>query len=85
MNHPMQGSAADIIKLAMIEVQARLRAQDSRAKLMLQVHDELDFSVPKDEVDKVAQMVKEVMESVIELSVPLVVDVSWANDWASAH
>ncbi len=85
MNHPMQGSAADIIKLAMIEVQARLRAQESRAKLMLQVHDELDLSVPKDEVDKVAQMVKEVMESVVELSVPLVVDVSWADDWASAH
>lgn len=85
MNHPMQGSAADIIKLAMIKVQQRLTEDGYKAKLLLQVHDELDFSVPVDEIEQLASMVKEEMESVVELSVPLVVDVSWADTWAEAH
>lgn len=85
MNHPMQGSAADIIKLAMTEVQRRLQADGCKARLMVQVHDELDLSVPKDELESVCSMVKSVMESVVELSVPLVVDVGVGKNWAEAH
>ncbi len=85
MNHPMQGSAADIIKLAMTQVQRRLMDEGFAARLMLQVHDELDFSVPKDEVEPLATMVRDVMENVVELQVPLVVDVTWGDTWAQAH
>ena len=85
MNHPMQGTAADIIKLAMNEVARRLLAEGFEAKLLLQVHDELDFSVPKDEVERLSAMVKDVMESVVELKVPLIADVSYGATWAEAH
>ena len=85
MNHPMQGSAADIIKLAMGEVQRRLMAEGLRAKLLLQVHDELDFSVPEDELEVVSALAKEVMEGVVKLRVPLVADVSAGATWAEAH
>ncbi|MBQ9953932.1 MAG: DNA polymerase I [Eggerthellaceae bacterium] len=85
MNHPMQGSAADIIKMAMNEVQRRLLSEGFKAKLMLQVHDELDFSVPEGEVERLAEMVREVMEGVTQLKVPLEVDVSWGANWAEAH
>lgn len=85
MNHPMQGSAADIIKLAMIEVEKRLYEDGYQAKMILQVHDELDFSVPEDEVDRLSQMVKNVMENVSELRVPLVTDISSGSTWAEAH
>ena len=85
MNHPMQGSAADIIKLAMIEVSRRLREEGFAAKLLIQVHDELDFSVPRSEVEALSAMVREVMESVVELKVPLIADVSNAPTWAEAH
>ena len=85
MNHPMQGSAADIIKMAMNEVQRRLVDEGFQAKLMIQVHDELDFSVPEAEVERLAAMVREVMEGVAELKVPLVVDASWGENWAQAH
>ena len=85
MNHPMQGSAADIIKMAMNEVARRLREEGFAAKLMIQVHDELDFSVPADEVERLAAMVREVMENVVALAVPLDVDVSWGATWAEAH
>lgn len=85
MNHPMQGSAADIIKLAMTEVQRRLMEEGFRARLLLQVHDELDFSVPQDEIERLSAMVKEVMEGVAELRVPLVADVSFGDSWAESH
>ncbi len=85
MNHPMQGSAADIIKLAMIRVMDELRHRGSRARLLLQVHDELDFSVPKDEVEEVSALVVNIMEHVVELKVPLLVDASWGRSWAEAH
>ena len=85
MNHPMQGSAADIIKLAMAEAQRRLMAEGLKARLILQVHDELDFSVPEDEIEALSAMVKEAMEGVIELKVPLVADVSYGDTWAEAH
>lgn len=85
MNHPMQGSAADIIKIAMRRVQAELVARGLKSSLMLQVHDELDLSVPHAELDEVTAIVKEIMESVIDLSVPLLVDVSPGQNWAQAH
>ena len=70
MNHPMQGSAADIIKLAMKQVQQRLHDEGFEARLMLQVHDELDFSVPEGEIERLGGMVREVMENVVELARP---------------
>ena len=85
MNHPMQGSAADIIKLAMNEVERRLVADGFEAKLMLQVHDELDFSVPAGEVQRLSEMVASVMDSVVELKVPLIAEVSSGENWAEAH
>ncbi len=85
MNHPMQGTAADIIKLAMVEVQRRLLDERFEAKLMVQVHDELDFSCPAEEVERLSRMVKDVMESIATLSVPLIADVSCAKTWAEAH
>ena len=85
MNHPMQGSAADIIKMAMTEVQKRLIDEGFAAKLMVQVHDELDFSCPPAEVDRLTVMVKDVMENVAQLRVPLIADVQHAKTWAEAH
>lgn len=85
MNHPMQGSAADIIKLAMAQVDRKLAEGDFKARLLLQVHDELDFSVPAEEVESVAALVKEAMEGVVKCKVPLVADVSWGDNWAQAH
>ena len=85
MNHPMQGTAADIIKLAMRKVMDRLVEGGYQSRLMLQVHDELDLSIPKDEVEEISALVKEVMESVVKLSVPLVADVSTGKNWAEAH
>ncbi|WP_455136602.1 DNA polymerase I [Thermophilibacter sp.] len=84
MNHPMQGSAADIIKLAMVRVERRLREEGMGAQLVLQIHDELDLYVPKDEVEAVGALVRETMEGVCELRVPLVADVSWGANWAEA-
>lgn len=85
MNHPMQGSAADIIKKAMVEAQARLRQEFPDVLLMLQVHDELDLSVPEAQVEGVSTLLRDVMENVAELAVPLVVDVSSGANWAEAH
>ena len=85
MNHPMQGSAADIIKLAMRRVQERLMEEGMRSRLLVQVHDELDFSAPQDEVEALSAMVRDVMENVAELRVPLVVDVQSGASWAEAH
>ncbi len=84
MNHPMQGSAADIIKIAMVRVEDRLRREDLASKLVLQIHDELDLEVPMAEIDTVSALVREVMEGVVELRVPLVADVSYGSNWAEA-
>ncbi len=85
MNHPMQGTAADIIKIAMRQVQEELVARNLNTRLMLQVHDELDLSVPSEEIEEVSSFVSEIMQSVVQLSVPLVVDVSYGKSWAEAH
>ena len=84
MNHPMQGTAADIMKLAMIEVDRRLRAEGFSARMVLQVHDELVFESPAEEVEALAAMVREAMSGVVELAVPLEVDAASGPDWASA-
>lgn len=84
MNHPMQGTAADIIKMAMVEVPKKLAAEGLRSKLILQIHDELDFEVPEDEIGALSALVKETMEGVAELRVPLIAEVSYGQNWAEA-
>lgn len=81
INSPIQGTAADIIKLAMIEVEKRLSEKDYEAQMLLQVHDELIFEVKKERAKELADMVREVMEGVVELSIPLKVDVGTAENW----
>ena len=84
MNHPMQGTAADIIKIAMVRVARRLRDEGFGARMILQVHDELDFECPTDEVERLIAMVREEMEGVVALSVPLVAEASVGETWADA-
>ncbi len=84
MNHPMQGSAADIIKIAMARVARRLRDEGFRARMILQVHDELDFECPADEVERLSAMVRTEMECVAVLRVPLIAEVSVGATWADA-
>ncbi len=83
INMPIQGTAADIIKLAMIRMADRLRREGFRARMLLQVHDELLFEVPRDEVARLAPVVRETMESAMPLDVPLTVDLKSADDWES--
>ena len=85
VNAPIQGSAADIIKLAMIAIQDRLQNEKWKSKMLLQVHDELVFDVPKEEVNALREMVKSEMENAFEINVPLVVDVGVGNNWLEAH
>ena len=85
VNAPIQGSAADIIKLAMINIHRRLKKEHWESKMLLQVHDELVFDVPKAEVERLTAMVKEEMESAFTLEVPLVVDVGIGQNWLEAH
>ena len=85
VNAPIQGSAADIIKLAMIAIQDRLQNEKWKSKMLLQVHDELVFDVPKEEVNALREMVKSEMENAFKINVPLVVDVGVGNNWLEAH
>jgi DNA polymerase-1 len=89
INAPLQGSAADIIKRAMIRIPAALTGEGLRARMLLQVHDELLFEVPEAEVEATARVVATVMEGACaphcELSVPLVVETGWARSWDEAH
>lgn len=84
MNHPMQGTAADIIKIAMARVSRRLEEEDFAAHMILQVHDELDFECPIDEVERLTAMVRDVMEHVVDLRVPLIAEASTGVTWADA-
>lgn len=84
VNAPIQGSAADIIKIAMINLHKELK-KSLRTKMLLQIHDELIFDVPKDELEKVKPMIKNTMESAVKLSVPLIVDIGVGNNWLEAH
>jgi DNA polymerase-1 len=83
-NAPVQGSAADVFKLAMIELDAALEANSPRARMLLTVHDELVLEVPTREHELVEATVREVMENVAELRVPLVVDIGFGPNWAEA-
>ena len=85
INAPIQGSAADIIKLAMINLQQELLKQNFKSKLLLQVHDELVFDVHKDEVERIKPLIKEKMENAVKLSVPLTVEMDIASNWLEAH
>ncbi|MEK7697942.1 MAG: DNA polymerase I [Nitrospirota bacterium] len=85
MNTPIQGSAADIIKIAMINIHKRLKKEGLKTKMLLQVHDELLLEVPIEEKDKVKILVKEEMEQAVELLVPIKVDIGVGKNWAEAH
>ena len=84
MNHPMQGTAADIIKIAMARVSRRLEEEGFAAHMILQVHDELDFECPIGEVERLTAMVRDVMEHVVDLRVPLIAEASTGITWADA-
>lgn len=85
VNSPVQGSAADIIKIAMITIWNAVRDNSLRARMILQVHDELVFELPESEIELVSEIVKEKMESAVTLQVPLRVDAGYGRNWAEAH
>ena len=85
INAPIQGSAADIIKIAMIHIQRRLEKENLQSKMTMQVHDELNFSVPKMEIDTVKTLVISEMENVIKMAVPLIADCGVGENWLEAH
>ena len=85
VNTPIQGSAADLIKLAMINVDRSLREKNLQSAMLLTVHDELVFEVPPDEIDTVTRLLKKIMESVWKLKVPLKVNMAHGPNWAEAH
>ena len=84
MNMPLQGSASDIIKLAMIKVFTKLKDLGSKAKLIMQVHDELIIDCPESEAQRVAEILKSSMESVATLNVPLIAEVGIGQNWLEA-
>ncbi len=85
INTPIQGSAADLIKMAMINISRRMKREGLRSKMILQVHDELVFEVPIDEKEIMIKLVREEMEGVMELSIPVTVDINWGDNWNEAH
>jgi len=85
VNTPIQGTAADLIKMAMINISEKLKIDNLMSKMLLQVHDELIFEIPYDELNVVKSIVKNEMESVYPLSVPLKVDINWGKNWDEAH
>ena len=85
INAPIQGSAADIIKLAMIRIDKKIYEQNLQSRMILQVHDELVFDVPKEEKVVLTKIVKTEMENALELEVPLVVDIGTGKNWLESH
>ena len=85
INAPIQGSAADIIKVAMIRVARRMKQEGVKSRMILQVHDELNFSVPRDEKELMQRLVLEEMQAAVELRVPLIADAGWGSNWLEAH
>jgi DNA polymerase-1 len=83
-NAPIQGSAADLIKIAMLRIHEALRSGPLDARMLLQVHDELVFEVPRDQVDALSALVREHMEGAASLSVPLVVDIGVGDNWMAS-
>ena len=84
LNTPIQGSAADILKKAMVDLYSEMTKRDLKSKILIQVHDELVLNVYKDELDEVKELVRDKMENVIKLDVPLKVDIETGNDWYEA-
>ncbi len=85
VNAPIQGSAADVIKVAMVKIQSALKNANLKTRMVLQVHDELLFDTPKEEVDQVFKLVKHEMENAVKLVVPLEVEIQSGNNWLEAH
>jgi DNA polymerase-1 len=85
VNTPIQGTAADLIKRAMINIHGRLKREAAGSKMLLQVHDELLFEIPKEEMHTIPSMVKKEMEEVYTLAVPLKVDINMGRNWGEAH
>ena len=85
INAPIQGTAADIIKIAMVRIARRIRKEKLNAKLLIQVHDELNFSVPQNELNKLKDLVLEEMAGAVKLSVPLIADCGSGSNWLEAH
>ncbi len=85
INTPIQGTAADLIKMAMINIHTRLKRENFKTKMLIQVHDELLFEVPEDEIDVISPIVREEMEGVHALDVPLKVDMNRGRNWDEAH
>jgi len=85
VNTPIQGSAADLIKIAMIRIDETLQDQNLRTAMLLSVHDELVFEVPPQELDQVKELIRSIMEGVWDLKVPLKVNVGWGENWAEIH
>ena len=85
VNSPIQGTAADIIKMAMVTIHRRLKEEGLKAQMIMQVHDELNFNVPENEVDKVREIVVSEMQNVVHLTVPLIADCGVGKNWLEAH
>ena len=85
VNTPIQGSAADLIKIAMIRIEETLRKQNFRTAMLLSVHDELVFEVPPEELASAKELIRTTMEGVWELKVPLKVNIAWGDNWAEVH
>ncbi len=85
INMPIQGTNAEMIKLAMIAIQKKLTKENMKSKMILQVHDELVFEVPKNELDSLKSMVINKMENALSLSVPIIVDCGHGKSWFEAH
>ena len=85
VNSPIQGTAADIIKMAMVTIHQRLKEEGLKAQMIMQVHDELNFNVPENEVDRVREIVVNEMQNVVHLTVPLIADCGVGENWLQAH
>ena len=85
INAPLQGSAADIIKKAMLDIDQLLLNEMQEVKMIMQVHDELVFECPKENADKVMKMMKDIMEQTVELNIPLIAEAAIGNNWNEAH
>ena len=85
INSPIQGSAADIIKIAMVHIYRRFHEEGLQSQMILQVHDELNFSVLPEERERVEQIVMDEMQKAVELRVPLIADAGWGSNWLEAH
>ena len=85
INAPIQGTAADIIKIAMVRIQRRIEAEGLKSKMILQVHDELNFSVPPEEREQLQRLVIDEMQGAFKMSVPLIADSGWGANWLEAH